>query len=104
MNNNCIEILGLNYLQLFSDFSLALEKEKFITISGANNCGKTTLIRIISGQIPQSKTILVYDKPYESYKITEIANIIQSVIPLEITCFQNTVENELIYQIQNYLL
>ena len=101
MNNNCIEILGLNYLQLFSDFSLALEKEKFITISGANNCGKTTLIRIISGQIPQSKTILVYDKPYESYKITEIANIIQSVIPLEITCFQNTVENELIYQIQN---
>lgn len=103
MNKNCIEILGLNYLNLFTNFSIALEKEKFITISGANNCGKTTLIRIISGQVPLKNTITVYDRPYEMYKLTEIANIIQSVIPLELTCFQNTVENELLYQVPNDL-
>jgi ABC-type cobalamin/Fe3+-siderophores transport system ATPase subunit len=101
MNNNCIELLGLNYLHLFSNFSIALEKEKFITISGANNCGKTTLIRIISGQVHLNNTITLYDKPFESYKVTEIANIIQSVIPLELTYFQNTVENEMLYQISN---
>ena len=101
MNNNCIELLGLNYKHLFSNFSIALEKEKFITISGANNCGKTTLIRIISGQVQLNNTITLYDKPFESYKVTEIANIIQSVIPLELTYFQNTVENEMLYQISN---
>lgn len=99
MNSNCIEILSLNYLNIFNNFSIAIEKEKFITISGSNNCGKTTLIRIIDGQIPISNSIILYGKPYESYKVTDIAEIIQTIIPLEITAFQNTLEDELSYQI-----
>ena len=98
MNNNCIEIIGLKYLNLFEDFSVAFEKEKFLTISGSNNCGKTSFIRIIDGQIPILNTILVYGKKYEEYTITEINTLIKSVVPLEFTKTQNTVEEELLYQ------
>lgn len=101
MNKNCIEILGLNYLHIFNNFSIAIENEKFITISGANNCGKTTLIRIIGGQVPIQNTITVFGQLQETYKITETQNIIQTIIPLELTSFQNTVEEELLYQISN---
>lgn len=98
MNKNCIEILGLNYLNIFNDFSIAVENEKFITVSGSNNCGKTTLIRIIDGQVPINNTITLYGRPYESYKVTDISSIIQTIIPLEITAFQNTLEDEMLYQ------
>lgn len=101
MNNNCIEIIGLNYRNLFNKFSIALENEKFLTISGANNCGKTTLIRIIDGQVRINNTILVYGRKYEDYKITEIGNIIKTVIPLELTFVQSTIEEELAYQLPN---
>lgn len=99
MNSNCIEIIGLNYHNLFNNFSFALENERFLTISGANNCGKTTLIRIIDGQVRINNTILVYGKKYEDYKITEIGNLIKTIIPLEITYIQQTIEEELLYQL-----
>ena len=44
-------------------------------------------------------TILVYGKKYEDYTITEINTLIKSVIPLEFTKTQNTIEEELLYQI-----
>lgn len=99
MNNNCIEIIGLKYLKIFEDFSVAFEKEKFLTISGENNCGKTSLIRIIDGQVPILNTILLYGKKYEEYSITEINSLIKTVIPLELTKTQNTIEEELLYQL-----
>ena len=49
--NNCLEIKELKYLDLYKNFNLKIEKNKFVTISGSNNCGKTTLIRIIDGQL-----------------------------------------------------
>lgn len=104
MNNNCIEILGLNYLDIFKNFSLALENEKFINISGANNCGKTTLIRIIDGQLRTKNTILIYGQKQEEYKITELGKIIKTIIPTEITFIQKTVEEELAYQLPKEIL
>ena len=99
MNVNCIEIIGLNYLNIFKDFSVAFEDKKFITITGPNNCGKTTLIRIIDNEYPVNNTILLYGRKQEEYKITELSNIIKTIIPLEITFIQNTIEEELYYQL-----
>lgn len=99
MNGNCIEILGLNYLNIFNNFSIAFEDKKFVTFTGSNNCGKTTLIRIIDNQIRINNTIIIYGKKQEDYKITELNNIIKTVIPKEITFIQNTVEEELYYQL-----
>ncbi len=92
--NNCIEIIGLSYKEIFQDFSIAFEKNKFITLSGPNNCGKTTLIRIIDRQLPTTNSILVNSTKLEDLKITELNNIIKTIIPLEITFTQATVEEE----------
>lgn len=60
---------------------------------------RQTLIRIIDGTLKTTNTILLYGKKLEDYKITEVNNIIQTVIPLEITFTQVTVEEELIYKL-----
>ena len=62
--NNCLEIKDLKYLDLFKNFNLKIEKNRFVTISGSNNCGKTTLIRIIDGQLYTNSEILLFDKDY----------------------------------------
>lgn len=101
--NNCLEIKELKYLDLYKNFNLKIEKNKFVTISGSNNCGKTTLIRIIDGQLYTNSEILLFDKDYHDYKITEIGHIIKSVIPLEYNPIQERVEDELLYQLPTEL-
>lgn len=101
--NNCLEIKELKYLDIYKNFNLKIEKNKFVTISGSNNCGKTTLIRIIDGQLYTNSEILLFDKDYHDYKITEIGNIIKSVIPLEYNPIQERVEDELLYQLPTEL-
>ena len=99
MKNNCIKIIDLNYLDVFNNFNLEIQNNKFTIISGSNNCGKTTLIRIIDGQIKCNGTILLYDKQINDYKLTEIGNLIKTIIPKETTFTQNKVEEELDYQL-----
>lgn len=99
MNNNCLEILGLNYHNIFNNFSICFAEKQFITITGPNNCGKTTLLRIIGNNLPTHNTILLYGKKIEEYKITELNQIIKTIIPLEIGFTQKTVEEELYYQL-----
>lgn len=99
MNTNCLEILGLNYQNIFENFSIAFANNHFITITGPNNCGKTTLLRIISNEIETSNTVLLYGNKIEDYKVTELNKIIKTVFPLEITFTQKTVEEELLYQL-----
>lgn len=103
MNGNCIEIIGLTYKEIFRNFSIAFEDKKFITVVGPNNCGKTTLIRIIDNQKMVNNTILIYGKKQEEYKLTELNNIIKTIIPTEISFVQNTVEEELYYQLPSEL-
>ena len=40
-----LNINNLTYLNIFENLSIYLEKNKIITISGQNNCGKTTLFK-----------------------------------------------------------
>lgn len=99
MNTNCLEILGLNYKNIFKNFSIAFENNHFITITGPNNCGKTTLLRIIGCEVETSNTVLLYGNKIENYKVTELNKLIKTVFPLEITFTQRTVEEELLYQL-----
>lgn len=99
MTGNCIEILGLNYESLFTNFSVAFEDKKFITIAGPNNSGKTTLIRIISNQIVTPSSVLIYGIRKEDYRVTDLSNIVRTVIPKEFEFTQETVEDELSYQL-----
>lgn len=95
---NIIEINSLNYKKVFKDFSLSIEKNKFITISGSNKSGKTTLIRILGKQIETSKMIKIENKFLEDYNISDLSKMIQIVIPGDRKKFLNdTLEKELLF-------
>ena len=95
MSKNIIEIIGLTYKGIFNDFSIGLEENKFITIAGPNNCGKTTLLRMLDNQIDINNTITMYDIKLEDYKLTDLYQILKVIIPGEINYVTNTLEEEL---------
>lgn len=54
---NIISVKNLSYKKIFSDISFDIKEGSFVTISGSNNCGKTTLIKLLSGLISTEKMI-----------------------------------------------
>lgn len=92
---NIIEINNLNYKNIFSNFSISLPKNKFISIAGSNNCGKTTLVRILDKEIKTSSEILINAKPISQYKITEYYKTVRTIIPKEYINTFATIEEEL---------
>lgn len=59
---NIIQIKGLSYRYddeyIFKDLTLSIEKNKFTTILGANETGKTTLTKLLSGELSSHKIII----------------------------------------------
>ena len=100
MSENIIEIIGLTYKNIFNDFSLGIEENKFITIAGPNNCGKTTLLRMLDNQIDVNNTFTLYDMKLEDYKLTDLYQIMKVIIPGEINYVTNTIEEELNYYLE----
>ena len=89
---NIIEIENLNYKNLFQNFSLNIEENSYICFSGPNNCGKTTLMRIINKQIKDDFPIKINSKTISNYEEVEYNNMVQVVFPLEISWEENTLE------------
>lgn len=52
-------IKNLSY-GVYNDFNLTLKKNKFVSIVGVNNSGKTTLFKLITGIIPTTNVINCY--------------------------------------------
>lgn len=96
--SSTLEINNLNYKNIIKDLSLSTEKKQFIAVSGSNKCGKTTLIRMIGGQIKSNKSIKVLDKYLEDYNISDLSRKIRMVIPSDQRpFFFDTLEKELLF-------
>ena len=93
-----LNINDLKYKNIFNNLSIYIEKNKITTISGKNNCGKTTLIRILRREIKLDSNIILYGKNLNEYKPDEYLKIVRSVIPKEIIFIENTLEEELSFQ------
>lgn len=93
--DNIIKIEGLNYTDLLKDFCIEIPKQKLITISGPNNCGKTTLIRILNREIITENSIMINSKRINEYKIEEYSKLIQAIIPKECMFLEKCLEEEL---------
>lgn len=100
MSKNIIEVIGLTYQNIFTNFSIGIEEHKFISIAGPNNSGKTTLLRILDRQIDCLNTITINNIKIENYKITDLSNLIKTIIPKEIVFVNNTVEEELNFYLE----
>lgn len=81
---------------LFENLNILVPKDNFITISGPNNCGKTTLLRILNREIITENKIVIENRGINNYKIEEYSKLVQCVIPLEDIFEEETVEEELL--------
>ena len=72
-----LNINDLKYKNLFENLSIYIEKDKITTISGANNCGKTTLLRILTRQVKTENNIVLYGKNINEYKFEDYIRYIR---------------------------
>lgn len=101
---DCIDIAGINYLNIFNNLSFSIEKNKITSLSGPNKSGKTVLLRILSKQIQVDGNIQVNNKDINEYKITDYYKIVKTIVPLEEIFYYETVEEELNYYINQLFL
>lgn len=101
MDVNAITINNLTIPPIFNNFSISIPKETLICISGPNNCGKTTLIRLLDRQIQSEQAIKIFDQNIEMYKVQEHNNIIKTIIPTEFNFAYTTLEKEINATIEN---
>lgn len=95
-----LEVTNLKYQNMIEDISFQVKSGQFITISGGNNCGKTTLIRILSGQLEVKETIKLLGTYIEEYPQNLWKEITGTIIPQDNPEFLfDTVEEELNYVI-----
>ena len=91
-----LNINDLEYEPLFQGFNMYIENDKIITVSGANNCGKTTLIRILNREISLPFNIILDGKNIRDYSYEEYFSLVQTVYPLETYFEENTPREELL--------
>lgn len=97
MKEKVLEIKDLSLPYIFKNLSISIYKNDFITISGPNNCGKTTLIKVLSGEIDSKMKTLLFSRELNTYKLAELSKLIEYIIPNELSFTFNTLEEEIDY-------
>lgn len=101
--NEFLIIDNLKYKDLFEQLSFKIKQGQFITVSGGNNCGKTTLIRALSRKIPTKNSINLFGRYIEEYPTAVWDEVIGTIIQQDKTIYSfPTVEEELRYIIDLY--
>lgn len=94
-------INNLNY-QVFKNFYLTIDNNKFISIIGANNSGKTTLFKVISGIIPTNNIVKVSGEFLNRSNVNNYIKQLGIVIPFSDKVFLfDKVIDELHYPLEN---
>lgn len=90
-----LNINNLKYNNIFKDLSLYIEKNTITAISGSNNCGKTTLMRILNRDIVTDNKIIYKGKNINDYKQEEYSKNVQIIFPQDILFQEKTIIEEL---------
>ena len=98
-----LKINNINYKNIYNDLSLDIAENKFITISGANNSGKTTLIRILNNELSEKFDINILGKKINEYNTEELTKTIQAVIPTDEYFIEKNIYEEMNYNCNSNL-
>lgn len=98
MSENYIEIKKLNYYEILNNFEITFPKNKIITISGSNNCGKTTILRTIK----ENNNIIINDENLKNQKLSTYKKNIKLISYENLEFNKKTLAEEIkLYLIRN---
>lgn len=95
MINNYIELNKINYKDILNNFSISFAKNKFYTLTGANSCGKSTLLRLISNEIELIDDINLNDKLLSDYDKIDYKKKVTLLDERNIDFIEETISNEI---------
>lgn len=103
---NIIEIKNLTYKYkdktILNNFNMSIEENSFISIAGNNDSGKTTLIKLINGLLPNNNSIVIGMSYLNSNRIHDHSKIIGSVYGNNLNTFLfNDVYKEMAFPLEN---
>lgn len=99
---NIISVKNLKYKNIFDGLDLSIKQNTITAISGSNNCGKTTLIKILSGLITVKDTVKFNDLYLESINKNKLFYDEGIVILNEkIDFLFDTVKEEILFVLDN---
>lgn len=97
---NVLVIQNLNY-DKFEDINLSFNSLKLVSIFGSNMCGKTTLIKLISGIISTKDSIFCNDIPLNPYCVNSFIKQIGVVFNEGDIYINDNVYDELAFPLKN---
>lgn len=83
---------GYNGTPILKNISFSVEKGKFLGILGPNGCGKTTLLKVISGLLnPAAGKVIIDEVNLKDYSSRQLAKKMTVLPQLHATAFSSTV-------------
>lgn len=94
--SDIIKIENLKYQNIFESLNISIKEHSFTAITGPNNCGKTTLMRILNRAIITDNNIKIDKRDINDYLIEDYSKLVQCVIPLEVIFHEYSIQDELL--------
>ena len=98
-----VEHLDFHYQNhtIFTDFSFSVDEGSYIAISGPNESGKTTLMRLLTGYLPSKNKIVIGYQYIDSSQKEEIFSKLGIVSNEERSFLYESVYRELCFPLEN---
>lgn len=101
MKENKITINKLFFPPIYNNFNMNITSGKINIISGPNNCGKSTLIKLLNKKNTYFGEIKINNIDINNYKVDDYIKLIKSIRPEELLFTCETIEDEVTYYVNN---
>lgn len=91
---------NLSYKSILSNINISFEENTINYISGSNKCGKTTLIKILSGIVDIKDSVYYDQKDIYNFSSYELSTLFSKVLLQDIDYFTfSNIDQELLYKL-----
>ena len=91
---------NLSYKSILNNINISFEENTINYISGSNKCGKTTLIKILSGIVDIKDSVYYDQKDIYNFSSYELSTLFSKVLLQDIDYFTfSNIDQELLYKL-----